>query len=123
MIKVVFDSTVLVSAFLKRIGVAALVVEQGKTGVFQLCVSEEILSETPNHNSLALHSYCSFVNLTTTASLLFLEKSNRPGFCIGLSDEDSLPSMVITLKSSFNPNVFTSPFLISLNSSGTRSVA
>ena len=46
MAKVVFDSTVLVSAFLKKSGVAAVVVDQGKTGVFQLCISEQILSET-----------------------------------------------------------------------------
>lgn len=44
--KVVFDSTVLVSAFLKRTDVAAVVVNQGKASVFQLCVSEEILNET-----------------------------------------------------------------------------
>jgi len=52
MIKVVLDTSVLVSAFLKPGGVNALILQKGENE-FQLCLSEEILEET----GLALLTY------------------------------------------------------------------
>jgi putative PIN family toxin of toxin-antitoxin system len=52
MIKVVLDTSVLVSAFLKPGGANALILQKGETQ-FQLCLSEEILEET----GLALLTY------------------------------------------------------------------
>lgn len=46
MLEVVIDSTVLVSALLTRGGVAALLVQHAKDGVFLCCLAEEILAET-----------------------------------------------------------------------------
>ena len=45
MIKVVLDTSVLVSAFLKPGGVNARILQKGEND-FQLCLSEKILEET-----------------------------------------------------------------------------
>src|SRR4051794_4621214 len=45
MAKAVFDSTVLVSAFLTKSGVSRELLHQAQTGEFSICVSEEILTE------------------------------------------------------------------------------
>jgi uncharacterized protein len=45
MAKVVFDSTVLVSAFLTKAGVSRDLLHHAQAGSFSICVSEEILTE------------------------------------------------------------------------------
>ena len=45
MAKVVFDSTVLVSAFLTKTGISRDLLHQAQAGSFSICLSEEILAE------------------------------------------------------------------------------
>jgi putative PIN family toxin of toxin-antitoxin system len=45
MAKAVFDSTVLVSAFLTKAGISRDLLHQAQAGEFSICVSEEILTE------------------------------------------------------------------------------
>lgn len=45
MLKVVFDSTVLISAFLAKTGVSADLLHKAKDGAFVICLAEEILDE------------------------------------------------------------------------------
>ena len=45
MTKAVFDSTVLVSAFLTKTGISRDLLSQAQAGSFSICVSEEILNE------------------------------------------------------------------------------
>ena len=44
--KAVFDSTILVSAFLSESGLSRELLKQSRAGLFIICVSEEILEET-----------------------------------------------------------------------------
>ena len=44
--KAVFDSTVLISAFLSEAGLSRELLRQARAGLFTVCVSEEILEET-----------------------------------------------------------------------------
>ncbi len=46
--KVVFDSTVLVSASLAKTGVSAELLHKAKDGGFDMCLAEEILEEVPS---------------------------------------------------------------------------
>lgn len=46
MTKAVFDSTILVSAFLAKNGISGELLHQAKDGAFVLCLSEDILEET-----------------------------------------------------------------------------
>jgi len=48
MLNAVFDSTILVSAFLAPKGLAALLLDYVRRGIFTLFLSDEILSETQN---------------------------------------------------------------------------
>jgi len=45
MAKAVFDSTVLVSAFLSKTGISRDLLHRGRAGSFTICLSEEILTE------------------------------------------------------------------------------
>jgi putative PIN family toxin of toxin-antitoxin system len=45
MLKAVFDSTVLVSAFLSKTGISRELLHQAGAGKFSICVSDEILTE------------------------------------------------------------------------------